>query len=56
MELSVIFKLLIPVALIGVGIWLKKSENIEQNKMRKLWWLFITIGTFLFIFRIIKYV
>lgn len=55
MELSVVFKLLIPVALIGVGIWLKLSEKTEQNKMRKFWLLFIIIGIFLLIFRIIKY-
>jgi hypothetical protein len=55
MEFGIILKLLIPIALIGVGIWLRLTEKSEQNKMRKFWFLLIIMGIFLLIFRIIKY-
>ena len=55
MEFGIIIKLLIPIALIGVGIWLKSIGKDKPKKIEKYWYIFILIGIFQLVFRVIKY-
>ncbi len=56
MEFGIVIKLLIPMALIGIGIWLKSIGKNKPKKIEKFWYIFILIGLFQLVFRIMKYI
>lgn len=55
MEIEVIYRLAIPLVLIGVGIWLKSSKKESSKGMRKYSLFFIIGGVFLLVLRLYKY-
>ncbi len=55
MELNEVYRLAIPLILIGVGIWLKSLKEESSSKVKKYWLFFIIIGVLQFAFRIYKY-
>ena len=56
MEPESILRLLTPLAVIGVGIWLKITKTEEESilKIKKYWWLFFILGTFNFTYGFYK--
>jgi hypothetical protein len=56
MEIEVIYRLSIPIILIGIGIWLKRLKEESSSQVKKHWLFFIIGGIFLLVFRIYKYV
>jgi hypothetical protein len=46
MGVASILRLLTPLIIIGLGIWLKitKTEEASIVKIKKYWWVFIIIG------------
>ena len=55
MEVEVIYRLSIPLMLIGTGVWLKSLKEDSSIEIKKYWIFFIIIGIFLFVFRAYKY-
>ena len=55
MEIEVIYRLTIPLILIGVGFWLKSLKEKSSSQMKKYWLFFIIGGAFLFAYRVYKY-
>ncbi len=54
--IEIIYRLAIPIILIGMGIWLKSLKEESSLQMKKYWIYFIVAGIFLLVFRIYKYV
>ena len=52
MEFEIIYKLTIPIILVGIGIWLKNTEEDSLSKIKEYWFLFIIIGILQLIMRV----
>ncbi|MFB9057224.1 hypothetical protein ACFFU9_10770 [Mariniflexile ostreae] len=52
MSIEVIYRLAIPLLIIGVGIWLKMKKEESATPMKKYWLIYIIIGVLLLLVRI----
>lgn len=55
MEIKYLIKLLLPVLTIMAGIYLKLSNQGSESFIKKYWWLFIVLGLFQLVHRMVKY-
>ena len=55
MEIEIIYRLAIPIILIGMGIYLRKLKEENSKGMKRYSLFFIIGGVFLLVFRLYKY-
>ncbi len=55
MEFDVLYRLLLPLIGVGVGIFLKVTDRSDLVRIKKLWIIFVVSSVFVFFFRLFKY-
>ena len=51
-DIAVLFKLLIPIVMIGMAFIVRRNKRLEGRIIK--WWVFLVLGMILLIFRLLR--